>query len=82
MKKIVICLLTTFLTFTFIPNDAKAETVPVQKEIPVTNALPKEVLDKMKEFQLSEKPLLKDITRKNAKEKSAKPTPHEVFSSN
>lgn len=72
MKKIVICLLTTFLTFTFIPNEAKAETLPIKKEAPAASVLSKDVLDKVNELKVSEKPILKNINRKNAKEEIRK----------
>lgn len=68
MKKSILCLMTVFLSFTFIPAQLKAETEPVSSSMPSSNpaetAKAKVLLNRLNEIKLMDKSKLNSSEKK------------------
>ncbi len=63
MKKIILCSLTSFLAFTFIPSEAKATTNPVKTEIP-TATTKINLITRLDEIKTMDKSTLNNAEKK------------------
>ena len=68
MKKIIFCLLTTFLVFITIPEPSKAAVDLFKTEVPaVDSTVKKNLIEKIKESKMVERPLAKINDRKSSR---------------